>query len=255
LLFKLLAVDIPGNLPNMYITLLLATIAGMIMGLLVSAISPNQNVAPLLTIIFLVPQIIFGGGVLPVSDFGLPAKLINQFSLTKWPFEALVTITGLGTDVAEDPCWKKSESEREKLTEANKNKQCQCLGPVLFKSCVFPGLKAEYDKEARAAVEQPEPAKPQAPGDLPSDPSALKDYQDKVKKYNKDIEAWQKEFSKWKEKRASAIGGAEALISRFHKDYGSMFKVNIVKHWGTLILFMVAMFGGLLAAQKRKDII
>lgn len=102
LLFKLLAVDIPGNLSSMYVTLLLTTIAGMIMGLLVSAISPNQNVAPLLTIVFLVPQIIFGGGILPVNEFGSPGKFINQISLTKWPFEALVTITGLGTDVAEE---------------------------------------------------------------------------------------------------------------------------------------------------------
>jgi ABC transport system ATP-binding/permease protein len=254
LLFKLLAVNIPGNLVNMYITLLLATVAGMMMGLLVSAVSPNQNVAPLLTIIFLVPQIIFGGGVLPVSQFGLPGRLINHISLTKWPFEALVTITGLGTDVAEDSCWKLSEDERKKLTDTEKNKRCQCLGPKLFEKCEFPGLKIKYDDEAKAAVAKPEPAKPKSPGDPPSDPSAFKDYQDKVKKYNKDIEVWQKDFSKWKEKRESAIGGAEGLLSRFHKDYGQMFKVNILKHWGSLSLIMAVMFSFLVGVHKRKDI-
>lgn len=189
LLFKLLAVDIPGNLLSMYVTLLLATIAGMIMGLLISAISPNQNVAPLLTIVFLVPQIVFGGGILPVSEFGPPGKFINNISLTKWPFEALVTITGLGTDVAEDSCWDLTEDERKKLTDAQKNKQCQCLGPKLFKNCEFPGITANYDKEAKAAVEKSEPVKPTAPGNPPSDPSALPAFNDKVKKYNKDIEA------------------------------------------------------------------
>lgn len=255
LLFKLLAVNIPGDLANMYITLLLATVAGMIMGLLVSAISPNQNVAPLLTIIFLVPQIIFGGGVLPVSQFGPPGKLINHISLTKWPFEALVTITGLGADVAEDSCWKLLEDERKKLTDTEKNKRCQCLGPKLFEKCEFPGLKNKYDDEAKAVVAKPEPAKPKSPGDPPSDALAFKDYQDKVKKYNKDIEVWQKDFSKWKEKRESAIGGAEGLLSRFHKDYGPMFKVNIFKHWGSLSLIMAIMFSFLVGVQKRKDII
>jgi len=53
-LFKELAVDIPGGLEvaiGLYITLFLATLAGMMMGLLVSAVSPNQNVAPLLILI------------------------------------------------------------------------------------------------------------------------------------------------------------------------------------------------------------
>jgi ABC transport system ATP-binding/permease protein len=255
LTFKLIAVDIPGSLQNLYITLLLATIAGMVMGLFISAISPNQNVAPLLTIIFLVPQVIFGGGILPASDFGAPGQFINTISLTKWPFEALVTITGIGTDVAEDPCWQKSEAERNKLTETEKNKQCQCLGSQLFNKCKFPGLKAKYDKEAKLAVENSEPAKPKSPGDLPSDPSALKDYQNRVKQYNKDIEIWQKNFSKWKEKRESTIGGAEELLNRFNKQYGSTFKVKIVKHWGTAIALIIVMLAGILVAQKRKDVI
>jgi len=202
-----------------------------------------------------VPQIIFGGGVLPVDQLSLPGKLINQISLTKWPFEALSTITGFGSDVADDPCWKKSEAERKKLTDAYKNQQCQCLGPKLFKSCKFPGLKAKYDAEAKAAVEKPEPNKPAAPGNLPSDPSALKDYIKKINKYNKDIEVWQKNFSKWKEKRESAIGGAEGLISRMNEDYGSVFKVDIVRHWEILTLLMAVIFGSLLAVQKLKDFI
>ena len=97
--------------------------------------------------------------------------------------------------------------------------------------------------------------KPTAPGDPPSNPSSLPNYRNKVKKYNKEIEVWQKNFSKWQEKRESAISGAEHLIDRFHKNYGSTFKVNLVGHWGALIISMVVMFGGILVIQKRKDLI
>ena len=178
-LAKKLAVDIPGGsdvLLDMYITLVLATIAGMMMGLLVSAISPNQNIAPLLTIIFLVPQITFGGGMLPVQTFGPSGQAINRSTLTKWPFEALVTITGLGRGIATDPCWQLPEAQRKDLTEAEKSDRCQCLGPKLFKSCNFPGIKAKYDP----AVDRPEPAKPTAPGDPPNDPQKFSAYRDRI---------------------------------------------------------------------------
>lgn len=65
LLFKIIAIDFPQEstiLVSLYITLALTTIAGMVMGLLVSAISPNQNIAQLLIILFIIPQITFGTG-------------------------------------------------------------------------------------------------------------------------------------------------------------------------------------------------
>ncbi len=70
-LFKVLAIPSmnpdPIMLLEMYITLVLATLSGMLMGLFVSAISPNQNVAPLLIILLLVPQFLFSGGMLPAN--------------------------------------------------------------------------------------------------------------------------------------------------------------------------------------------
>lgn len=72
----------------MYITLALAIFGGMAMGLLVSAFAPSQNIVPLLVLMFLVPQIIFSGGIQPVSSFGLPGQMINHLTVIKWPFEA-----------------------------------------------------------------------------------------------------------------------------------------------------------------------
>ncbi|MGK7916566.1 MAG: FHA domain-containing protein [Prochloraceae cyanobacterium] len=275
LLFKVLAVDLPSSaevLSKIYLTLVLGTIAGMVMGLLVSAISPNQNIAPLLTIVFLVPQITFGGGVLPINTFGPSGKVFNQLSLTKWSFESLVTITNLGKDVARDECWNLPEPKRTQLSDEEKEK-CKCLGKNIFKTCNFPGIQAKY----KPAVDQPEPAKPSEPDDPPAPPQkpigrslraqrqyeqALEQYQKQIDDYQKEmdeyqdkIEAWQEDYSDWRGEYESAIGHAEGTISRFHDNYGSMFDINFLKHWGTLGLLIAVMLNLIVWVQKRKDVI
>ena len=138
--FMVSAVAFPESaLPGMYVTLFLASFGSMVLGLLVSAIAPNQSVAPLLTILVLVPQVIFGGGILPVSEFQDNGKFFNQLMLTKYPFESLVTLSGLGKDVAKDPCWQKSQRERRRLSVQETN-ACDCYGKNVFKQCQFPGL-------------------------------------------------------------------------------------------------------------------
>lgn len=254
LLFKKLAVDIPGGnevLGAMYLTLVLATIAGMMMGLLVSAISPNQNIAPLLTIIFLVPQITFGGGMLSIDALGAPGRIVNQVTITKWSFESLVTLTNLGRNVAEDSCWQLPEIERNKLTQDRKKQQCQCLGENLYKQCQFPGIKSKYD----AVIDRIEPPKPEDPGKAPTDPRELDSYEQKVDKYKSEIDTWQKDYSEWKGKYEGTIKGGEALIENFYNKYGKMFKVNVTLYWGILILQMVIMFSLIFFVQKRKDIV
>ena len=275
LLFKVLAVDLPLSflvLSGFYVTLLLATLSGMILGLLVSAIAPNQNVAPLLTIIVLIPQITFGGGVLPVNTLGTPGLILNHLSLTKWSFEPLVTITDLGTDVGNDPCWKLSKTERNNLNETQ-IKKCDCFGESIFRACDFPGIAGKYDP----AVDEPEPQKPTEPSDPPTAPEkpdsssfqaqqqyqddlddyqvAIEDYQEEVNQYQDQIGTWQDQYSSWKEKYESAIGEAEGLIDRFYTDYGNAFAVNVVRYWSILTGLMVIMFGALYGIQKRKDII
>lgn len=273
LLFKVLAVDLPtglGVLASFYLTLFLAALSGMVMGLLVSAISPNPNIAPLLTIIFLVPQITFGGGVLPLHALGVPGLVINHLSLTKWSFESLVTISSLGTDVANDKCWQMPEEERKDL-DATAKGDCDCLGETVFKSCEFPGIEAQYDP----AVDEPEPEKPLDPGTPPDPPeepesrsfAAQQQYQDDLEEYRQDIniyqgrieayqeeiDRWQDRYGEWKENYESAIGEAEGIIGRFHKDYGNAFAVKVGSHWAILAGLILAMFGILWRIQARKD--
>jgi ABC transport system ATP-binding/permease protein len=259
-IFKEVAVAIPGSAFLFYIALLLAAISGMVLGLLVSAISPNQNVAPLIALLFIVPQILFSGGVLPIE--GSVGNAINRLSLTKWSFETLVTITKLGQDVAADSCWNLPKTERDELSDEQK-KDCQCLGSNVFKGCQFPGIGKLYD----ATVDEPEPRKP---GKLPSPPTPpqvqsfsgqqqyqteLKAYKTQTDQYEKDLEIWQDHFSRWKEKRETAIGGAESLIDKTHQEYGTMFNLNLQRHWGILGGFIGAMLGIILWVQRQKDLL
>uniref|UniRef100_B8HVR2 FHA modulated ABC efflux pump with fused ATPase and integral membrane subunits n=1 Tax=Cyanothece sp. (strain PCC 7425 / ATCC 29141) TaxID=395961 RepID=B8HVR2_CYAP4 len=262
LLTKLLSVQITTSLwtiAALYLTLLLSTLGGMIMGLLVSAFSPSQNVAPLLTILVLVPQITFAGAIIPLNTFGGAGQLISSLTITRWAFGAMVTLTEVGQDVAQDPCWQLSEPTRKALTEAQKQ-SCQCLGPQIFSRCNFPGIKREYVP----AVDQPEPPRPQAPGDPPALPDnpfdsdyrdQVEAYSDRAKTYDRAMRTWQDQFTDWKEKRGTAIATAEALIKRFHDTQGNNFAVPVPLYWGIMAGIMTVMLAALLLIQKWKDIL
>ncbi|WP_236141138.1 ABC transporter permease [Nostoc sp. CMAA1605] len=142
LICMVLAVNIPqvnNILIGMYCSLFLASFGSMVLGLLVSTISPSQSVAPLLTIVVLVPQVVFGGGILPVNEFHTVGQAINQVMLTKYPFETLVSMTELGADVADDPCWQKTKQKNKTLSKVELAK-CNCYEQEVFNKCEFPGI-------------------------------------------------------------------------------------------------------------------
>jgi ABC transport system ATP-binding/permease protein len=262
LVTKAIAVDLPGNWQigaAMYFTLFLATLGGMVVGLLVSALSSSQNVAPLLTILFLVPQITFAGSFLPLSTLGPVGQAISQLTITRWTFEAMVTLSSVGREIANDPCWKQPEAVRKQWKDTDKA-QCRCMGPNLFDQCSFPGIRQQYDP----AVNQAEPVKPVSPGDPPPQPAnllvnarqytdSLKTYSEKTKVYRKALTQWQERFSQWKEKRGRAIASGEELINRFQKNQGNAFAVDVLGHWGKLFLLILLTLGLTVAVQKRKD--
>lgn len=248
-----LAVNIPGDWQitfEMYITLALAIFGGMIMGLVVSAFAPSQNIVPLLILMCLVPQIIFSGGIQPVDSLGLPGKIINHMTVIKWPFESMVTLTGLGQDVARDPCWQDlTPEQRDALSEEQQRQECLCYGPGLFETCNFPGIQSKYDP----AVNEPEPVKPTSPGDPPEDPFELEDYQERVEQYQDDMETWQDKYLDWNRQRSRAINEAEGTISRFNRDQGYMFNVNVQRHWRNQGILILVMLITLPFLQKRRD--
>ena len=292
-LFMKLAGDWPPPelMLQVYATLTLAILAGALTGLFISAISPNQNVTPLLLLLFLVPQIIFGG-IMPPGQLGKAGRAISMVTTTNWAFESLVTISGIGNCVAADPCWQLSTDKRDALTEEDKIQQCSCMGPNLFSRCCFPGILDYYDP----AVDTPEPAQPPKPGEPPAKPgepppnpgkrpdpfseefpdweksskqyqkdmdtyeetmkqyrSDMEAYREKMEQYEDDLKVWQDEYRSWKESRSKAIGQAEAIIKRMHDDYGQAFGVSVVWHWSVLVIITIFLFAATLAVMRLQD--
>jgi ABC-type multidrug transport system ATPase subunit len=158
---------------GLYITYLLGTLSGYFIGLVISAIAPNQNAAMLLIIIVLVPQFLFAGALLPL-DLIPGGEAISVFMPTRWGFESFVSISGIGDQLSEDPCWNLEEEDRKHLEDELKE-ACPCMGESIFTDCTdFPGILSPdfFDEVAMAALVAPEPEEPGQPTPYPS-PTAL----------------------------------------------------------------------------------
>jgi ABC-type multidrug transport system ATPase subunit/predicted component of type VI protein secretion system len=254
-----LSFKMPGGVLEfslMYITLVLATLAGMTLGLLASAIAPNANAAPLIVILLIVPQVVLGGAVIPVPG------IVSAPTSTRWGFEALVSISGAGADVAADACWALPEETRDGMSLEDKAARgCRCMGLNALNqaACNFPGVGSFYDP----VLDQPRPAEPAPIGSPPAEPALpaapeapadqtdqkamaqflqdlqahqaqveqieagykaqLADYQAKADTFAADATAFQKALGEWEIKRNTAVNKAESLIDLFHRDFGWAF--------------------------------
>lgn len=268
-----LAFKMPGGWVEFglfYVTMVLATLAGMTMGLFASAVSPNQNSVPLIVIMLMIPQIVLSGALIPLPN------VVTSIASSRWGFEAFMSITGVGSDVAADTCWKLPEDQQNALSLDDKLKAgCRCMGVKVFdkNSCYFPGLGAYYDP----AIDQPKPQEPASVGDPPAKPAlpatpqepankndpaamnayleALKvqqatvqklqsDYQAKidayqklVDQYQKDMLAYQEKLGKWELARNGAVGLAEGIIRRFleHFDWAIVDKQDKAAYTETIV--------------------
>ncbi len=195
-----LAFDMPGGTAEMvlmFISLTLATMAGMMLGLFASALAPNANSAPLIVVLLMLPQIVLGGALVP-----LPPAVSAPIS-TRWAFQAFMGITGVGSDVAADTCWDLDEETQKAMTLEEKNANCLCMGTNALHqdSCNYPGLGGFYNE----AIDQPEPGafdeqsplKPEEPAEpeIPPQPEKPADESDDIAmaRYFEALEAWQEE--------------------------------------------------------------
>ena len=96
-IIRLIAFDMPGGSEEIiffYITEFLLVVAGMMMGLFSSALAPNANSAPLLMIMFIIPQMVLSGALVPLPEaMKAPAS-------SRWAFGSIMAINGAGSDVA-----------------------------------------------------------------------------------------------------------------------------------------------------------
>jgi ABC-type multidrug transport system ATPase subunit/pSer/pThr/pTyr-binding forkhead associated (FHA) protein len=200
-----LAFDIPSTpliIGLYYISMVLAVLAGSMTGLLASAISKSPSVAPLLMILLIIPQIVLSGSLAP-----LPEK-VTAIASTRWAFQDFAGLTGMGSDVASDPCWKLTEDERDLMTLDQKTAfGCKCMGLAAFdpNSCNFPGVGQFYTSEIdqSAPVEPaalgPEPAEPVIPPapEPPADQNdqiAMVQYMNALQSYQDDVKIIQDQF-------------------------------------------------------------
>ena len=217
-----LAFDMPGGVQEfvlIYISLALATMAGMMLGLFASALAPNPNTAPLIIILLMLPQIVLGGALVPIPE------AVSAPISTRWAFEAFMGITGAGSDVAKDACWQLPPEQRIQLTMEYKNANCNCMGVNALDadSCNFPGVGQFYT----AAIDEPPPTEPgdpppedvdvvavlgeppAEPGDPPQEPEfppeperpedesdnvAMAQYFEEIEEYQEEVARLQDEF-------------------------------------------------------------
>ena len=228
-----LAFDMPGGVTEMllmYVSLLLATMAGMMLGLFSSALAPNSNSAPLIVILLMVPQIVLGGALVP-----LPSAVTAPIS-TRWAFQAFMAISGPGSDVADDACWQMSPEERAAVTDDFRETDCNCTGINALDpaTCDFPGVgqfrtaalmeqpPAEPgDPPAEPGSPPPEPGDPPArPGDppeepvLPPQPARPENEADQVAmaNYFNDLEVWQTETEAIQEAYQAELANYQGLV-------------------------------------------
>jgi hypothetical protein len=193
----------------------------------------------------LIPLIVLSGALAPV-----PPSL-SQIASTRWAYQSLIGITGMGSDVIADPCWNLDKTLRDSMDlDAKSYFQCKCMGVQVFNqnSCNFPGLPKFYTAE----INQPAPVEPAALPAQPPQPvipaaptppannfdqvqmaeylNALVSYQDNVKNiqdnyqnqmdlyqemadvYKNQITKYQEDLAKYDVARISAVNTAEGTI-------------------------------------------
>jgi ABC-type multidrug transport system ATPase subunit/pSer/pThr/pTyr-binding forkhead associated (FHA) protein len=140
-----LAVDMPGGASefgSFYLTMVLVTFCGMMLGLFASAAAPTEDSVTLIIALLIVPQVLFSGAHLPVHQLDTPVRMQTDIMPSRWAFEALITIGGQGADLANDPCWANTTPEERRAMTPEQKASCACLGPDLFDRCEFPGIRS-----------------------------------------------------------------------------------------------------------------
>ena len=168
MIFKLIFVHpvFPGTQDYLafYITLVLASLSGYVIGLTISTVAPNQNASMLLLITVLVPQFLFAGAILPLEQ--IPGgEAISSIMSSRWVYESFVLSTHMGDKIVNDPCLSFPKEDRRHLPDEIKD-NCDCMGASIFTDCAaFPGILSTdfYDDLAKQMVALPEPIEPLQP--------------------------------------------------------------------------------------------
>jgi len=81
---------------EVYITMVLTSLAGLMLGLTVSALVPNNDRAGSFIPIILIPQVIFSGIIFPLNN--VPLQFLGSFFAARWAMAGLGSTIGLHGD-------------------------------------------------------------------------------------------------------------------------------------------------------------
>src|SRR3989442_10043166 len=81
---------------EVYITMVLTSLAGLMIGLTISALAPNNDRATSFIPIILIPQVIFSGIIFPLNN--VPLQFLGSFFAARWAMAALGSTIGLHGD-------------------------------------------------------------------------------------------------------------------------------------------------------------
>ena len=99
---KVILIDYPGisagDYATMYVTLVLAVVSGVMWALLISAVTRREEQAMMLIIGVIVVQLVFSGGLVPISDLGPVGAVFASLDSTSWALKALTAASGISTD-------------------------------------------------------------------------------------------------------------------------------------------------------------
>jgi len=87
-----------GDFAAMYITLVLAVVSGVMWALLISAVTRKEEQAMMLIIGVIVVQLVFSGGLVPISDLGPVGAVLASLDSTSWALKGLTAASGISTD-------------------------------------------------------------------------------------------------------------------------------------------------------------
>jgi hypothetical protein len=251
------------------ITLILVAFAGGVLGLLASSMASSVQTGVAVVLLLTLPQVLFGGAIVPARDIGQVGQAVSTVTPVRYGFEALITASGYGRDVAQDVCWTLPAAQRLALTDAQKQ-NCTCMGSNIFSKCSFPGIR----KAVTSLLDQPQPVEPTpdpAINQIPVQPilrqgetvdqySAeisqytlqLEQYQGVVSSYLSGLRQFLTDATAWQKLQSYAIGDAENQIADEINDYGQIYNVDLGSHWLTLIGISVILAVLFTGVQFRK---
>jgi len=281
---RYVAVQMPGGFHDaliVYITMVLTVLAGMMLGLLASAVAPGEGSVALIVAVLIIPQVLFNGSLLPLPKLSALARTQTAIMPARWAFEALVSESRVGRQLVTDPNWHLTTAQRDRLS-ALQERRSPCLGLNIFTECTYPGIRSY----ATPALHQPPPASPAlpaAPGlpprphttssgyPVPSAataqdlPAVLTQYQRRLSgyvqrtqgaeiRYLRSLTRYEQRYAAWSAARTKPIATAEGVLDTAYADFGPIYNASIVGRWFTLLGIIVVLIAITLGIRKAREL-